>query len=159
MNTDVAIPEGDFVVVASDKGGRPSKYTPENVNRLLSALEAGMTHKQACLACGISQSTLTGWREQYPELEPRMEEAREVARKMALEAIQTAGDKDWRAQAEWLRLCFPGDYRRDGSINVSATANAQQATVVVSEETRKRLQEKLRQIQESRKPEEIQNDS
>jgi hypothetical protein len=37
----------------------------------------------------------------------RMEAAREEARQKALEGIKTAGDKDWRALAEWLKLTFP----------------------------------------------------
>jgi hypothetical protein len=36
-------------------------------------------------------------------------------------------------------MSFPADYRRDASINVSATANTQQAAVVCTEEQRQRL--------------------
>ena len=57
-----------------------------------------------------------------------MEVAREVARQTALEGIKTAGGKDWRALAEWLKLTFPA-HRQGGNINVSATATAQQAVV------------------------------
>jgi hypothetical protein len=38
-----------------------------------------------------------------------------------------------------LRMSFPADYRRDASINITATASAQQAAVVVTEERRQRL--------------------
>ena len=128
------------------KPGRPTKYNPETVSKLLDALRAGLTHKQACLACGIGQSTLADWREQYPDLEPRMEAAREEARQRALEGIKAAGEKDWRALAEWLKLTFP-EHRSGHSINVNATASAQQATVVVTEEKRRELQEKLARLQ------------
>ena len=68
-----------------------------------------------------------------------MDAAREEARQKALEGIKAAGQKDWRALAEWLKLTFP-EHRQSSSINVSATANAQQATAVVcTEEQRKRL--------------------
>ena len=40
-------------------------------------------------------------------LEARREAAREIARQIALEGIKTAGEKDWRALSEWLRLTFP----------------------------------------------------
>jgi hypothetical protein len=128
------------------KPGRPTLYTPETIEKLLNALSAGLTHKQACLACGIDQSTLANWRERYPDLEPRMEAAREEARQKALEGIKAAGENDWRALAEWLKLTFP-EHRPGHSINVSATANAQQA-VVITGEHRKQLQEKLRRYQE-----------
>ena len=121
------------------KAGRPELYKTETAERLLAALRAGLTHKQACLACGISQSTLANWREQFPDLESRMEAAREEARQKALEGIKAAGQKDWRALAEWLKLTFP-EHRQSSNINVSATAHAQQATgVVITEEQRQRL--------------------
>jgi hypothetical protein len=63
------------------KPGRPCKYTPETVTRLLSAVEAGLTMKQSCKAAGISETTLYEWRGEYPELEPRLEAARERARR------------------------------------------------------------------------------
>jgi hypothetical protein len=128
------------------KPGRPTLYTPETIEKLLNALSAGLTHKQACLACGIDQSTLTNWRERYPDLEPRMEEAREEARQKALEGIKTAGEKDWRALAEWLKLTFP-EHRPGHNINVSASAVAQQGVVITAED-RKRLQERIRRCQD-----------
>jgi len=65
--------------------------------------------------------------------------AREASRQKALESIKAAGERDRRAHETWLRLAFPADYRRDASINVSATATTQQATVVCTEEQRRRL--------------------
>lgn len=67
-----------------------------------------------------------------------MEAARELARQTALQGIKTAGEKDWRAPAEWLKLTFP-EHRQGNSINVSAAATAQQAGVVCTEEQRQRL--------------------
>ena len=96
------------------------------------ALRAGLTHKQACLACGISQSTLANWRERYPDSEPRMEAARETARQAALEGIRTAGEKDWRALNEWLKLTFP-EYRQAGA-KVEVNTNAQAGVGIVCTE-------------------------
>lgn len=52
-----------------------------------------------------------------------MSEAREVARLEALRSIKTAGEKDWHARAEWLRLTFPADYRTGGKVEVNAHAS------------------------------------
>jgi hypothetical protein len=52
-----------------------------------------------------------------------MDAAREEARQKALEGIKSAGEKDWRALAEWLKLTFP-EHRSGYNINVSATAGA-----------------------------------
>src|SRR6516225_6380666 len=101
----------------------------------------GLNMKQACLAAGISEATLGRWREEHTELEPRLLEAREQARQKALAGIRAAGEAgDWRALEAFLRMSFPADYRRAASINVTATANAQQAAgVVCTEEQRQRL--------------------
>src|SRR5262249_34325399 len=135
--------------------GRPTKYTPETVERLLAALADGLTQKQACLACGIGESTLYGWKKEHAELVTQMDEAREQARQKALAKIKAAGESgDWRASAKFLELSFP-EYRQGNSINVNATANAQQAQgVVVTEEKRRELQEKLAKWQERRAAEE-----
>jgi hypothetical protein len=73
-----------------------------------------MPIKGACVVAGIGVTTLTEWREKHPRVEDRMSEARELARQKALQAIKAAGEKDWRAWAEWLRLTFPADYRGGG---------------------------------------------
>jgi transposase-like protein len=121
------------------KAGRPSKYQPETVERLLTALADGLTHKQACMAAGIGQSTLADWRERYPDLETRMNEAREVARQKALSAIRAAGEKDWRAHAEWLKLCFPEYRKPDTRVEVNTNVQAREVNVVCDEATRKAL--------------------
>jgi hypothetical protein len=150
--TQMSESNGDCAIIVSGehqgKLGRPTKYNPETVGKLLDALKAGLTHKQACLACGIGQSTLAAWREQYPDLEPRMEAAREQARQKALEGIKTAGEKDWRALAEWLKLTFP-EHRQGHNINVSANAVQDNRSVVITEEKRRELQEKLRAFQDA----------
>src|SRR5678809_840588 len=94
--------------VRTGKPGHPSKYTPTAVRRLLAAIADGMTNKAACVAANIGVATLRDWRKEHPDLELRMEEAREKARQKALRRIKTAAEQgDWRADAEWLKLTFP----------------------------------------------------
>jgi len=123
-------------------GSRDLRRTSEP----LAALADGLTQKQACIASGICENTLAAWRERYPDLEPRIEAAREAARQKALEGIKTAGDDgDWRASEAFLRMSFHTDYRQNQSINVNATATAQQATIITDEQ-RKRLIEMRHQL-------------
>jgi hypothetical protein len=131
------------------KPGRPCKYTPETVTRLLSAVQAGLTMKQSCKATGISETTLYEWRGEYPELEPRLEAARERAREDALRVIQEAGKKDWRAKEAWLRLSFQSDYRPAGA-KVEVNTNARAGVVVLTQEKRRELQERLARLQAQR---------
>ena len=104
---------------------------------MLTAIEAGLTLKQACIAAGIGETTLHEWRKEYPDLKPRLEAARERAREAALRAIRAAGEKDWRAHEAWLRLSFQSDYRQS---NTKVEVNtAQQAQIVCTEEQRQRI--------------------
>ena len=127
--------------------GRPTKYAPTAIDQLCSALADGMPIKGACAVAGIGVTTLADWRKQKPGLETRMDEARELARQKSLRAIQKAGNKDWRAHAEWLRLAFPADYRGNtNKIEVSAAAHASSGFVLTSEhqqELQRRHQEAL----------------
>ena len=120
--------------------GRPTKFNDETIGRLCTALSDGMPIKGACVVAGIGVTTLAEWRASQPDLEARMSEAREHARQKALQAIKGAGERDWRAHAEWLRLTFPADYRLANKIEVSASANA--ATVIITEERQRELQER-----------------
>jgi hypothetical protein len=103
-----------------------------------------MSIKSACVVAGIGVTTLADWREEHPELEDRLAESREFARRKALQAIKAAGDKDWRAHAEWLRLSFPGDYRGNANkVEVNAIATAA-SPIVLTEEERLELIERQR---------------
>ena len=102
-------------LVETRKAGRPSKFKPELVAKLLAAIADGLNIKQACMAVGIGETTLHSWAK-HPELEQQLEEARERCRAKALARIKAAGEAgDWRASEAFLRMSFPADYRRDAS--------------------------------------------
>lgn len=155
MNIDQSkTPEEPVSVVAvPNKGGRPSKYTPETVKKLLTAIADGLTIRQSCSAAGIGEQTLRDWQQRYSDVEPRLAQAREQARQNALACIKAAGEAgDWRAAEAFLRLSFHQDYRRDSNISVSATANVEQA-LVCDEPTRQRLIELNEKILKGEKKE------
>jgi hypothetical protein len=127
-----------MVVDQHGKAGRPTKYEPDTIGRLLEGLSDGLPIKSACIIAGIGVSTLADWREKYPDLEERMAEARERARQKMLQRIKRASENDWRAAAEWLRLIFPADYRRPNNTSVEVNT-AVQTPLVCTEEERMRL--------------------
>ena len=94
-----------------------------------------MPQRGACINAGISETTLAEWRDLYPDLNEKMESAREVARLEALRGIKTAGQKDWRATESWLRLTFPTDYRGNKvEVNAHATASATARCITAAEQ-------------------------
>jgi hypothetical protein len=124
--------------------GRPTKYSHHVLERLCDALADGMPIKGACVVAGIGVTTLAEWREKRPEIEQRIDEARELARQKALQAIRAAGEKDWRAHAEWLRLTFPADYR--GNANKVEVQQAVQ--VQISQERLADIRSRLEPVRE-----------
>jgi hypothetical protein len=117
------------------RAGRPTKFNDATLDQLCAALADGMSYKSACVVAGIGVTTLSEWRDEHPELEDRLAESREFARQKALQAIKAAGEKDWRAHAEWLRLSFPGDYRGNANkVEVNAIATAASPIVLTEEE-------------------------
>jgi hypothetical protein len=132
------------------KVGRPTKFSDETIERLCAAIGDGMPIRGACVVAGIGVTTLTEWREKYPDLEERIADARENARLKALQGIKAAGEKDWRAWAEWLKLTHPTDYRGSGAkIQVSALASV--SGPVISEEKQREMQEiRQRMIREQK---------
>jgi len=117
------------------------------VDRLLEALAHGLTLKQACIASGISESTLGDWRDPYAELEARLAQAREQARQKALAGIKAAGEAgDWQALEAFLRMSFQADYRRASNASVEVNTALQTQAVVCTEEQRMRLIEQRNRI-------------
>jgi hypothetical protein len=131
--------------------GRPTKYNEETVARLCEALGDGMSIKSGCVIAGIGVQTLSDWRREYPELEQRLTESRELFREKALQTIKKAiYQDDWRAAAKALELIFPADYRAGNKVTATATATA--STAVVSVEKQKELQERKARALQDIKP-------
>jgi hypothetical protein len=129
---------------------RPTKFNDETVERLCAAMADGMPIRGACVVAGIGVTTLKEWREKYANLEERIADAREHARLKALQGIKGAGERDWRAHAEWLRLTFPADYRGSGGkIAISATAIA--SGPIMTEEKLQELQQIRQRMIEQQK--------
>ena len=125
-------------------GGQPTKFNKKRADLLLKALRAGLTKAQACLACGISRQTLATWCEKYPDFGLRVDSAREEARQDALESIRNAGEEDWKATAQWLRLAFP-EYRTEQRHTVQLNS---QTNILCDEETRMQIVEMRKKIME-----------
>jgi len=120
--------------------GRPTKYNEETIARLCAALAGGMPIKAACVIAGIGVTTLNEWREKYPEIEERMNQARECYREKALQTIKRAIDAhDWRAAVAALKLIFP-EYRESTKIDVNAIACASGGVVITEAERQKLLE-------------------
>lgn len=80
------------------------KYTPQTVDKIVTALSVGMTDLDACIVGGITQETFYTWKRNKPEFSERVTRAREEGWQGALAVIKHAAikDRDWRAAGEFL---------------------------------------------------------
>ncbi len=81
---------------------RPTKYTDEIVNEIIGGVAVGMTDKDAALAAGITEQTLSRWRKRYVDFDNRLMRARKQRSRLLLRRIHTASERDWKAAAELL---------------------------------------------------------
>jgi hypothetical protein len=101
-------------------GGRKTKWSPALANKVIELIKEGLSYQQAAQAVGVSPDRLRVWRRDKKGFNERVESARELLRAKVLAEIKAAGAKDWRAHAEFLRLCF-AEYRfaTGASVNVA----------------------------------------
>jgi len=124
--------------------GRPTKYNDKTMGRFYEALADGMPIRGACVIAGFGVTTLNEWKDKNPEIEERMNQARERFREKALQTIKKAIEADdWRAAQAALKLIFP-EYRESTKIDVNATA--QVSGFVMTEPERLKLIEARRQL-------------
>jgi hypothetical protein len=107
--------------------GRPSKYTPDIVDRVVGALESGMTDGDACRVGGISEKTFYEWQASKSEFRDRTTRARSIGWLADIKCIRSAAQSgDWRAAAELLdRTHSP--YSKTQSVSVTHKIDRAQA--------------------------------
>jgi hypothetical protein len=95
--------------------GRPRVY-PERVIEMICGpiREFGLSDSAAAESIGVSSSTISRWKQQFPELGPKLQQARFECRMLHLRNIQRHADSDkttsLRASMWILERVFPGDY-------------------------------------------------
>jgi transposase-like protein len=96
-------------------GGRPTKYTPDMVERAYTLLRgSGLPMEQLAVALGVHRDTLYEWMELYPEFSDAVKKGRdefdtvEVEKSLFYKATVT---KDTVAQIFWLKNRNPRRWR------------------------------------------------
>lgn len=95
--------------------GRPTKYTPEYIDKILEAIRLGAPLTHACRYANVSFETFNEWRKQYPEFSEQVKMAEGEMVKTCLEQIDTAATSgNWQAAAWRLERRYPHEFgRRD----------------------------------------------
>ena len=91
------------------KPGRPTKYTPDRVKRIIDTLRSGNYRCVAAAYGGISHETFSQWMDQYPEFSDAVIEAETAAEVEAVELIRSGHPK---YVLEWLSRKNPDRWGR-----------------------------------------------
>jgi hypothetical protein len=94
----------------ADVAGRPTKYEPERVERILKAIRDGLPFVTAAAIGGISQTTFYQWQKDYPEFSDNIKEAEAVGEEELLASIRT--DSTWQSKAWILERRHPDRWGR-----------------------------------------------
>ena len=101
------------------KTGRPTKYTPETVQLILTALAIGNTKEDSALGAGISYQTMRTWELTYPEFLEATEKAQAQARQRFVGIIaRAASEGNWQAAAWNLERRDPDQWGRRERVDV-----------------------------------------
>lgn len=97
---------------------RPTKYTPERREKLLTALRDGNTHRAACAQGCIDQGTFIDWQRRYPDFANAVKRAEAEAELKHVANITKASETNWTASAWWLERRFPDDWGRKDRLDI-----------------------------------------
>lgn len=112
--------------------GRPTKYTPEVVDRILDALQLGASRTMAVQAAGISYDSFLVYLEKYPDFLERVKEAESTGAVKWLAVIERAAlEGAWQAAAWKLERRYPQEFGR--TIQEHTGPNGSALTIVIGE--------------------------
>ena len=108
--------------------GRRPKLTKELVKKAIALKSDGMSDKDICIACDVSQTAFYRWQENggksdlQRELVEGLKKAESNYKGALLRSIKEQGKKDWRALCWLLERKYPEEYSRVDRV----TANVHQ---------------------------------
>lgn len=110
---------------AVPKPGRPTRCTPEVVDRLVKLVKIGVPTAVACRTEGLGKATMHRWRveaaagvEPYASLIAQLQVAQSQAAAQITMQLVKASQRDWKAAAWWLERRVPAHFAAKQSVRV-----------------------------------------
>jgi len=122
--------------------GRPSKYTPEVVNKICQFLQAGNTRRASCLCAGISEDTFANWMNSFTDFSDSVKKAEAEAEARNVAIINLASKENWQASAWWLERRRREDFSRSEKIDLTTSSKD------VNKMTTQELEEELAKLRQ-----------
>jgi hypothetical protein len=91
--------------------GRPTKYVPDRVARIVRDLRSGNTRRCAAEANGIDQDTFCRWMLSHADFAESVREAEAAAERAHANTLAKAAHTgEWKASVEWLKRRRPDEW-------------------------------------------------
>lgn len=87
--------------------GRPTKYTPDRVEKILRIIRDGNYRNVAAQCAGISTETFYQWMDSYPDFSDAIIKAEADCEAEVVARFRNAGQMDWRASESYLKRKHP----------------------------------------------------
>lgn len=100
-------------------GGRPSKYTPEVVERICYSLSQGNTRTTAATCAGVSRDTFHHWMHEFSDFSDAIKRAEEQAVEHYVNVIHAASGQTWQAAAWYLERRRPADFSKQDKVDIT----------------------------------------
>jgi len=99
--------------------GRPSKYTPEVVERICYSLSQGNTRTTAVTCAGVAMSTFHEWLNDFSDFSEAIKRAEEQAIEHYVNVIHTASTQTWQAAAWYLERRRKEDFGKQDKVDIT----------------------------------------
>lgn len=110
--------------------GRPGKFTPKVLRRVLRHARRGLPLTLICKAIGVSTQGLINYRREHPRFEAALQRSIALGMDLRLRKIEQAAQKqDWRAAAWMLEHLMPELFAKN-RLEVTGAGGAPLAGVV-----------------------------
>lgn len=144
------------------KVGRPSKFTPDRIEKILEALKSGCYVETAAIYAGVSPQVIWAWCERgrkererldvFPDAKPNatevpfiefleeIEKARATAEIRAVMQVQrAAADGTWQAAAWYLERSYPKKWGRTDHTEITGADGGAIKVDVASDELERKI--------------------
>jgi hypothetical protein len=106
-----------------------SKYTPERVEKIISAIKGGNAPVVAARWAGINKAQFQIWMDTYPEFALMVDEAEAHPEIRSVALIRQAAEKQWTAAAWWLERTHPERWGRVDRVEIYQVQKQAEALV------------------------------
>lgn len=105
-----------------NKGGRPTKLTPQVIDIIERCLRAGLTYERAAIVAGVSYSQFGAWKAKKPWFSAAVKKAEAEGQLYHLDKIRKA--TSWQASAWFLERKYPHEWARTEILTIEGRKKA-----------------------------------